>query len=216
MRFVSGHGFSHAEKSRKGGRLQPLLMAIPIRHANPKNITAGARTFLVTSSTTDKRNLLQSERSAGLFITVLYDFRAQGVFGLHEFVVMPDHFHILVTVDPGTSIERAVQFVKGGFAYRAGKQFGMRAPIWQKGFSDRRIWGSYDFERVRNYIHNNPVKRLLTHDAAQFPYSSAHRGFKLDPPPLQLNPKVLTPVICAADGMSKKTSRDAVLHSAFR
>jgi len=69
-------------------------MAIPIRHADPENVAAGARTFFVTSSIAGKRNLLQSDRSARLFIRVLYDYCAQGKFRLHEFVVMPDHFHV--------------------------------------------------------------------------------------------------------------------------
>jgi putative transposase len=74
-------------------------MSIPLRHADPLRTTAGARTFFVTSSTSGKRNLLQSDRSAGLFVSVLYDYRAQGKFRLHEFVVMPDHFHALLTVE---------------------------------------------------------------------------------------------------------------------
>jgi putative transposase len=109
-------------------------MAIPIRHASPERVTAGARTFFVTSSIAGKQNLLQSARSAQLFIGVLYEYRAQGKFRLHEFVVMPDHFHLLLTIDAATTIERAVQFIKGGFAFRAGKDFGMRSPVWQKGF----------------------------------------------------------------------------------
>src|SRR5438067_1629877 len=115
-------------------------MAIPVRHASPKHVIAGARTFFVTSSTAGKRNLLQSDRSAQLFIRVLYEYRAQGRFRLHEFVVMPNHFHLLLTIDSGMTIERAVQFIKGGFAFRAGKEFGMQAPVWQKGFHDVRVW----------------------------------------------------------------------------
>src|SRR5260370_1309177 len=111
-------------------------MAILIRHANPENVTAGSRTFFVTSSVAGKRNLLQSDRSAQLFIRVLYEYHAQGKFRLHEFVVMPDHFYLLLTIEVGLTIERAVQFIKGGFAFRAGKEFGMRSPLWQKGFYD--------------------------------------------------------------------------------
>src|SRR2546426_851524 len=74
---------------------------------------------------------------------------------------MPDHFHLLLTVDTGITLERAVQFIKGGFSFRAGREFGIGSPIWQKGFSDRRIWGFDDFERIRNYIHKNPVKQPL-------------------------------------------------------
>jgi hypothetical protein len=67
-------------------------MAIPSRYADPLHAVAGARTFFVTSSISGKRNLLQSDRSAGLLVRVLYDYRAQGKFRLHEFVVMPTIF----------------------------------------------------------------------------------------------------------------------------
>ena len=129
---------------------------------------------------------------------------------------MPDHFHLLLTVDTGITLERAVQFIKGGFSFRAGREFGIGSPIWQKGFSDRRIWGFDDFERIRNYIHKNPVKQLLVHEADQYPYSSAHNGFELDPAPIYLNPKLLTAAIRVAKGMPDKASRDAVLRAFSR
>jgi putative transposase len=163
-------------------------MAIPIRHSNPANVSADARTFFVTSSIADKRSLLQSDRSASLFIRTLCEYRAQGKFRLHEFVVMPDHFHVLLTVDAGMTVERAVQFIKGGFAFRAGKELGMRSPIWQKGFSDARVLNGDAFGRMRQYIHNNPVKRGLVSEASQFSHSSAYGGFELDEVPQGLKP----------------------------
>ena len=158
-------------------------MAIPIRHSVPTRITAKTRTFFVTSSILEKRNLLQSDRSASLFIKVLHEYRAHGNYGLHEFVVMPDHFHVLVTVDRTLSIEKAVQFIKGGFAFRAGRELGLRAPLWQKGFSEVRILCAEDYERISEYIRNNPVAHRLVAEPTQFPYSSAYPGFQLDPPP---------------------------------
>src|SRR5881628_2356953 len=109
-------------------------MAIPIRHASAENLVCRLLPEKKTSSTMDKRNLLQPDRLAQLFIRVLYEYRAQGKFQLHEFVVMPDHFHILLTIDAGMTIERAVQLIKGGFSFRAGRELGMRSPVWQKGF----------------------------------------------------------------------------------
>jgi len=163
-------------------------MAIPIRNADPERVTAGARTFLVTSSIAGKKNLLQSDRSAGLFVRMLYDYRAQRKFRLHEFVVMPDHFHALLTVESDSTIERAVQFIKGGFAFRAGKELGFRAPVWQKGFSEVRISESGAFLRTAEYIRNNPVARHLVEDPVRYPYSSAYPGFELDPVPQGLKP----------------------------
>jgi len=158
-------------------------MSTPPRRSDAANIISNARTFFVTSSTWEKRNLLQSDRSAGLFLKVLYEYRAQGKFRLHEFVVMPDHFHILLTVGSEISLERAVQFIKGGFSFRAGKDFGIRAPVWQKGFSEVRVLDAQVYTQTREYIHNNPVKRHLAATPEQYPYSSAHPGFELDPPP---------------------------------
>jgi putative transposase len=163
-------------------------MSIPIRHAARSQVIAAARTFFVTSSIVEKRNLLQSNRSAGLFVRVLYEYREQRKFRLHEFVVMPDHFHALLTVGSDLAIERAMQFIKGGFAFRAGRELGFRAPVWQKGFSEIRILEAEAFQRVREYIRNNPVVRHLVSDAADFPYSSAHTGFEVDPAPQGLKP----------------------------
>jgi putative transposase len=127
-------------------------MAIPSRHADPSAIPQTLRTFFVTSSIAGKRNLLQSERSANLFIEVLYHYRLERKYFLHSFVVMPDHFHVLITVGHEITIERAVQFIKGGFAFRAGKQVGFRPPVWQRGFSEVRMYDSEHLSRVQEYI----------------------------------------------------------------
>jgi putative transposase len=163
-------------------------MAIPIRRSDISRIVAGARTFFVTSSIAEKRNFLQSNRSAGLFISVLYDYRAQRKFRLHEFVVMPDHFHLLLTVDCGMTIEKVVQFIKGGFAFRAGRELGFASPVWQKGFSEVRVLDAAAYLGIAEYIRNNPVRRGLVLEAAQFPHSSACTEFELDPAPQGLKP----------------------------
>ena len=176
-------------------------MAIPIRHSDPRRVSAGARTFFVTSSTWGKRSLLQSERAASLFINVLYEYRKQRKYLLHEFVIMPDHFHILITVGPELSIERAVQFIKGGFAFRAGKQLGLSSPIWQRGFSEVRVMTEAQFEGIRRYIGNNPVIRHLAEHPNGFFYSSAHAGFDLDPPPQGLKPDLEEVTVGTPEGV---------------
>ena len=124
-------------------------MSVPSRNASEANILSSERTFFITSSIEGRKSLLQTERSANLFIEVLYGYRSQGKFLLHEFVVMPNHFHLLLTVDSTSSLEHAVQLIKGGLAFQAGKKIGLRAPIWQKGFSDARISGVSEYEPRR-------------------------------------------------------------------
>lgn len=164
-------------------------MSIPSRHSTPNRIIAASRTFFITSSTWGRRALLQSERSASLFVDLLHEHRSRGRFRVHEFVVMPDHFHALVTVDAGDTVERAVQFIKGTFAFRAGREFGFTAPVWQKGFSESRVRDQNHYARVRDYIRQNPVRRGLTVTAESFPYSSAFSGITLDPHPFASAPE---------------------------
>src|ERR1035438_1236180 len=74
------------------------------------------------TNTSQGRALLQSERNATLMIDVLRSYLAARKFRLHDFVVMPDHLHLLVTVGDGMTEERAMQLVKGGFSYRLKKE----------------------------------------------------------------------------------------------
>ena len=93
------------------------------------------------------------------------------------------------------TVERAVQFIKGGFAFRAGKELGMRAPVWQKGFSEARVQDEEPFMARRTYIRNNPVAALLAEEAEKYVYSSAYDNFELDAPPQRLKPvSLITPV----------------------
>jgi REP element-mobilizing transposase RayT len=43
---------------------------------------------------------------------------ATGKFQMHDFVIMPDHVHLLMTLPGDVSVEKAMQLIKGGFSYR--------------------------------------------------------------------------------------------------
>jgi len=116
------------------------------------------------------RPLLQSERNATLFIDVLRSYVAAGKFQVHDFVVMPDHVHLLVTVGSGMSIEKAMQFIKGGFSYRLKKELGYSGEVWQRGYSEVRVEDRQSFLQLRNYIAENPVRAGLVDSPEKFPY----------------------------------------------
>src|SRR5919109_3768080 len=140
----------------------------------------GRSTYFISSSTDQKQQLLQSDRMASLFVDVLLHYRQQKKYLLHEFVVMPDHFHLLITLGEVT-LERAIQFIKGGFSYRAKHELGFRREIWQTSFHDHRVRDADEYGEFRKYIHENPVKRHLCRTPEEYPYSSANGKFELDP-----------------------------------
>jgi REP-associated tyrosine transposase len=73
-----------------------------------------------------------------------------------------------------------VQFIKGRYSHEIRNQFGGYKEIWQRGFTDHRIRDEADFERHRQYILKNPIRRKLVLQACEYRYCSAFPGYKLD------------------------------------
>ena len=90
--------------------------------------------------------------------------------------------------------------MKGGFAFRAGKELGLQAPVWQKGFSEIRVLDLETFENQSRYVRNNPVAAGLSGTAEEYPYSSAYEGWETDPPPPRLKPVFLAELCGAPEG----------------
>jgi putative transposase len=155
-------------------------MTIPYRGATRDG------TYFITASNFEKQCLLLSDRMAGLFIKVLHHYQKQAKYHLHEFVVMPNHFHLLITPIPPVTIEKAVQFIKGGFSYRPKKELAFHGEIWQTSFYDRRVRDATEYARFRHYILMNPVRRGLAPLPEGFRFSSSR--LKLDDAPQWLKP----------------------------
>jgi putative transposase len=153
-------------------------------HLAPQQI----RTFFVTSVTSGRRALLQSHRSATLLIDVIQDNRKKARFALHEFVIMPNHYHLLITPADEVPLEKAVQFIKGGFSFRVKRELGMQFLIWQESFTNHRIHDFRDYEQHAMYIRRNPVAARLVEKEELFPYSSAFPGMEVDAAPPWLKP----------------------------
>ena len=74
-------------------------------------------------------------------------------------VVMPNHVHMLVSIEPKatTKLGSFIRTVKARVTAQARKtRPGIE--IWQRGYHDHIIRGEDDFEKTWEYIENNPAK----------------------------------------------------------
>ncbi len=101
-----------------------------------ESATNNGQTYFVTSNTTGRTPFFRHERWSQLFISTLYSYRPERYF-IHGFTLMPDPFPCILT--PVASHESAVHCFKGGFSFRAKKEFAWKSGIWVAGFSDHRI-----------------------------------------------------------------------------
>ena len=120
------------------------------RNAAPANILNPSRIFFVTTKTSMGKRLLQSERNAELLIDVLRSLVAERKFELHDFVIMPDHVHLLLTVDNEMTVEKAMQLVKGRFSHRLSHEFGYKGEVWQRGFAEVQVMNQETLKRIEN------------------------------------------------------------------
>jgi putative transposase len=146
------------------------------------------RTFFVTSVTWERRHIFRSEHATTLFTETLLGYRDRGIFQLYEFVLMPDRIHLLLAPKPTIALERAMQFIKGGYSHRFMKETGSRMEIWERSFTNHRIRDAFDYEKHRSYIRLNPVRAKLVERPEDYPYSSACPQFFLDQVPQRLKP----------------------------
>ena len=159
------------QQQRRGEWALAPAMAHPARNATPINILNPSRTFFVTTKAAMEKRILQSERNAGLLIDVLRALVAGRKFELHDFGIMPDHLHLLLTVYDGMTIEKAMQLIKGRFSHRLSQEFGFKGEVWQRGFAEEQSMNRESFETHRRYIAENPVKAGLAAAANEFPFS---------------------------------------------
>ncbi len=150
-----------------------------------EHVNNNGQTYFVTASTWQRRALFKNPQWADLFLDTLHSYRGNGYL-LHEYVLMPDHFHILIT--PDAILERAVQLIKGSFSFRVKRELGSSLEIWQRGFSDHRIRDHEDFQIHEDYIYRNPVGRGFVKRATEYPYCSAFPGSVKDGVPQWLKP----------------------------
>ena len=109
------------------------------------------QTYFVSFQTADRLPLFRHESWAVLLIRMIERYREE--FQLHDFVIMPDHVHLLIT--PKGAVERSVQLIKGGFSFAAKRELGWNGRLWQAGFSDHRIRDVRDYEQHVQYIRKN-------------------------------------------------------------
>ena len=147
------------------------------------------RTFFISAATWQRRPILQSQPLCDLLLTIIRENRAKARFQLHEFVFMRDHVHFILTPAPQVSLEKAVQFIKGGFSFRAKKENMFSGEIWQKGYNESWIKDAGEYARHVDYVWMNPVKARLVERPEMYFYSSARLRAEVDAAPHQFQLK---------------------------
>lgn len=148
--------------------------------STPRHRVAPGSSYFVTTRCWEGRAVFQVPEIAQIVVQTLLHYRDQNAYLLHEFVVMPNHLHALLTPSANTSLEKAVQLIKGGSSHAIHSALGRKMEVWQEGFHDWTIRDAADWNAKVEYIRLNPVRAKLVSTADEWPYSSAGSHVPLD------------------------------------
>jgi putative transposase len=139
--------------------------------------------YFVTTDTWERRKLFSTPAWAEILLEQILSCRERGFYKLHAFVIMPDHLHALLTPGAETTVEKAMQMIKGGSSHRIKAELGSSFPIWHAGFHDHWIRDEYEYRTKFAYIATNPVTAKLVSRSEEYEWSSANGKYVLDARP---------------------------------
>ena len=150
----------------------------------------------ITTSTYRRAPVFLSHRFCHCFVQRLEEVRQELKFLLIGWVLMPEHFHLLIKPEPAETTPLILKELKEQTAdrilktLRANLQYewchktltrlrlpptvhdGCHYRLWNRRFHPFNVFTEKKLQEKLNYMHNNPVKRGLVSSPGDWPWSS--------------------------------------------
>ena len=128
---------------------------------------------LVTTNTAQQRPIFRDREAAGELLRVITEVRTEEHVDLHAYVIMPDHLHLVLSVQRKTSLGRVLQLIKGRFAWRYNRSRSRSGKVWQERYHEKALRDEAALLRALEYVEDNPVTGGLAERPEDYEWSSA-------------------------------------------
>jgi putative transposase len=129
--------------------------------------------YHVTSRTNNKIHVFDQELGQKMMLLVLENAKEKYGFRLHNFCIMPNHIHLLLTPQNGINLSRIVQWIKTRSAKIWNCLCHSQDHLWGERFFSRVVKDLEDYLAVNDYIDQNPVKAGLSNSPSEWEASGA-------------------------------------------
>jgi REP-associated tyrosine transposase len=137
----------------------------------------------ITCSCYKRRAWLGTPQRRTLFLNILEQTRAAYEFVVAGYVVMPEHFHLLISEPEKGDPSLVMQILKQRFSRQVLTQVRRNSKnssaqtaeiqhLWEKRFYDFNVWTARKHVEKLHYMHMNPVSRGLVSKPDDWPWSS--------------------------------------------
>jgi putative transposase len=131
------------------------------------------RVYLISAANYQHKRIMESGERRTAFETELLSLLHSIATELVAWVVLPNHYHVLLDVPSLNDVSRALRQLHGSTSRQWNLEDNMtgKRTVWYR-FEDRVIRGDQHLRLTFNYIHYNPVKHGYVKDSADWPWSS--------------------------------------------
>src|SRR5436305_1324336 len=136
---------------------------VTLPHAVPSWVSTGATFFITINCLPRGENHLCNVTTAKAILDSIQFQNSRAQWYASLVVLMPDHMHALIAFPQDLAMRPVIASWKRFVA----RQEGIR---WQRDFFDHRIRDNRELVEKTNYIRENPVRKGIVGNAADWPY----------------------------------------------
>ena len=135
--------------------------------------SAPGQEYLVTTVVRDRRPLFVDVDAARPVVEAIRSVEQEARCTWLAWVLMPDHFHGMLSLGRSGSLSGTVGRLKGRSARAWNRRFETLGPLWQPNFHDRALREEDDRRALALYVIGNPVRCGLVESVGDYPFWDA-------------------------------------------
>jgi putative transposase len=124
--------------------------------------------YLITTVTRHRARLFTNLYLGRIVVRALHDPATIASATTLAYVVMPDHLHWLLQLQPGSNLSEVVWAVKGRSSFEINKARKVRGSVWKPKFHDRALRSDEEAGAVARYVVCNPIRAGLVRELHEY------------------------------------------------
>jgi REP element-mobilizing transposase RayT len=128
------------------------------------------REYLVTTVTHQRHPWFTDLTTARLLVKEMQRLQEEGVTVWLAWVIMPDHFHALLSLTGQISLGAVMNRLKGRSARAINARLGRAGDFWQTSFHDHALRSEEDRLEIARYVVANPLRAGIVERLGDYPH----------------------------------------------
>ena len=138
----------------------------------PRGFLPESGVYHVTNRGVARCDIFHDDADRRLFVAGLRRLAEDLRWQCFVYCLMSNHFHLLIATSL-TDLSDGMQRLQSPYAQRFNRRYARVGHLFQERFHARAIEGELDFERVYEYVRNNPVAADLCAAAEDWPWTGS-------------------------------------------